>query len=101
MPIFFQIFNLVTNDRTLTEIVNVESYHKVVSYCSEPSLVLGSSLTNAVNIYDNKIAGECNEDKAYGEYVTQRLQSIKNTTVKKNIKLEIDNLFYTKMKQLS
>lgn len=63
---------------------------------------LGSSLTNVENIYDNnKIADEYNQDKAYGEYVTQRLQSIKNTNIKKSIKLEIDYLFYTKMKKLS
>jgi len=38
-------------------------------------------------------------DKTYGEYVTQRLKHIKDQTVKHNIKLEIDHLFYTVLKK--
>lgn len=36
----------------------------------------------------------------YGEYVTQRLKNIKNSTIKQDIQLEIDYLFYSKIKKL-
>lgn len=55
----FQIFN---DSSLLEEIVDVESNFKVVSNHREPSLLLCSSLTS-VNIYENKEAGEFNEDK--------------------------------------
>lgn len=54
-----------------------------------------SSLDNDTNL-ENEKSRQLDEDKAYGEYVTQRLKNIKNSTVKQDIKFEIDYLFYTK-----
>jgi hypothetical protein len=39
------------------------------------------------------------EDLNYGKYVTLRLRNIKNKKLKQDIKLEIDNIFYVKMRQ--
>lgn len=55
---------------------------------------------NAASL-ENEEAHKLDEDKAYGAYVTQRLNNIQNATVKQNIKYEIDYLFYSKMKKLS
>ncbi|CAH1723507.1 unnamed protein product [Aphis gossypii] len=51
--------------------------------------------------FENKKFGKLDEDQLYGEYVTQRLKNIKDATIKQHVKLEIDYIFYTKMKQLS
>ncbi|VVC24920.1 Zinc finger C2H2-type [Cinara cedri] len=50
------------------------------------------------NVADLKRVEVLNEDKMYGEYVTQRLKYIENPTVKQHIKLEIDNIFFSSMK---
>jgi len=57
--------------------------------------------TNKTQIFENKKLWELDEDQLYGEYVIQRLKNIKNTTIKQHVKLEIDYIFYSKMKQLS
>lgn len=56
--------------------------------------------TNETLIFENKKLCELDEDQLYGEYVIQRLKNIKNTTIKQHVKLEIDFIFYTRMKQL-
>jgi len=57
-------------------------------------------LTNNTQIFENNKLRKLDEDQLYGEYVVQRLKNIKNTTIKQHVKLEIDFIFYTKMKQL-
>lgn len=41
---------------------------------------------------------DINDNIAYGKYVTKRLNNIKDVTVQDDIKLEIDNIFYKKIK---
>lgn len=57
--------------------------------------------SGSVKILENEKAHKRDEDQSYGEYVTQRLKNIKNSTVKLDIKLEIDYLFYTQVKKIS
>lgn len=85
----------VLNNKT-PKVVN-ESNHEVLSSCNTENLSVCSMLTNVIEVNGNK-TDELNEDIVYGEYVMQRLRNIENETVKQRIKLEIDYLFYTKMK---
>lgn len=87
--------NSVTNDE-IPKVVYEEINREVLSHCSIETLSVSSLPTTTIEINENKF-DEFNENKVYGEYVIQRLQNIKNATVKQKIKLEIDYLFYTKM----
>lgn len=40
------------------------------------------------------------EDKTYGNYVAERLKNIENRAIKNIIKLKIDGIFYSEMKQM-
>lgn len=62
---------------------------------------MGSSLPDVGRLHKYVNTVEFHEDNAYGEYVAQRLKHIENPTVKQDIKLQIDHLFYIKMKQPS
>ncbi|XP_022166620.1 uncharacterized protein LOC111031120 isoform X2 [Myzus persicae] len=88
--------NLVENGSAFIE--TVKSQNKVLSNCDETTW---PPLTNNTQIFENKKICKLDEDQLYGEYVIQRLKNIKNTTIKQHVKLEIDFIFYTKMKQLS
>ncbi|XP_016658834.1 uncharacterized protein LOC100167121 isoform X3 [Acyrthosiphon pisum] len=90
------IFNEVENDSELIEIV--KSQNKVISNFDETIL---PPKTNKTQIFEIKKLCELDGDQLYGEYVVQRLKNIQSTTIKQNVKLEIDYIFYTKMKQLS
>ncbi|XP_060874487.1 uncharacterized protein LOC132948155 [Metopolophium dirhodum] len=85
------VFNQVENDSEFIEIVKSQNFD-------------GTNLppkTNKTQIFKIKKLCELDGDQLYGEYVTQRLKNIKSTTIKQHVKLEIDYIFYTKMKQLS
>lgn len=83
---FFQVLNQVENES-----------NEVISNFDETPW---PPLTNSTQIFENKKKSGLDEDQLYGEYVIQRLKNIKNTTVKQLVKLEIDYIFYNKMKQL-
>uniref|UniRef100_A0A2S2PYX2 Uncharacterized protein n=1 Tax=Sipha flava TaxID=143950 RepID=A0A2S2PYX2_9HEMI len=61
------------------------------------SNLLNPSLTNMLS--ENVDGINLQEDLNYGKYVTLRLRNIKNKKLKQDIKLEIDNIFYVKMRQ--
>ncbi|KAL4108187.1 hypothetical protein QTP88_018428 [Uroleucon formosanum] len=88
-------FDQVENDSTFIEIVKLQN--KVIPN-SDETICLPK--TNETLIFENKKLCELDEDQLYGEYVIQRLKNIKNTTIKQHVKLEIDFIFYTRMKQL-
>ncbi|VVC34741.1 Hypothetical protein CINCED_3A000494 [Cinara cedri] len=64
-------------------------------------MVLSLCLQNVTDLKNLNNLEEPDEDKMYGEYVTQRLSLIENKTVKQYIKLEIDKLFYSYKKNMS
>lgn len=77
---------------------NVEPNHEHATFLDK-TLELYHSLERIMNPFENKEADEHYMDKIYGDYVYERLKYIKNPTVKHNLKLEIDKLFYNISKQ--
>lgn len=57
------------------------------------------ALTDSTKSLKNKNSCGFENDKAYGDYVTQRLIAVDDSTTKQCIKLDIDYLFCTKYKK--
>lgn len=75
--------------------------HEVSLILNKSTLLLCLLQTEDSKLIEKEKTNDIDDDGAYGNYVTQRLQMIENTIIKDNIKLEIDNIFYTKIKQMS
>lgn len=90
------MFNPVTKeaileDNMMDNVPKNEVSSAIVSPCS--------SQLNVTSLQKHENTVKFDEDNSYGEYVTQRLKQIENSNVKNDIKLEIDNIFYIKLKQ--
>lgn len=98
------LVNVSTDNLVLNQVENVSTFKKIVK--SQDKIISNFDettlppLTNKTQIFENKKLYELDEDQLYGEYVIQRLKNIKNMTIKQRVKLEIDYIFCTKMKQL-
>lgn len=88
-----QEFNPVNSKTYPNEITDERSKLDVTTVSGE------TSSDNVTNLENEKVH-KLDEDQEYGKYVTQRLKNIKNSTVKQNIKLEIDYLFYIQIKKM-
>lgn len=54
-----------------------------------------------MKLIENRKINDIHTNIAYGNYVTKRLNMIENENLRNDIKLEIDNIFYIKIKQMS
>ncbi|XP_025193696.1 uncharacterized protein MAL13P1.304-like [Melanaphis sacchari] len=89
----------ITTSNNLLNTLMTNPYQSNVLVNKMPENInIVNALTDDLS-FENKKIGRLDEDQLYGEYVIQRLKNIKDTTIKQCIKLEIDYIFYTKMKQ--
>lgn len=75
--------------------------HEISSSFDKPTSSLCSLQTRDTLFLEDRKNNDIYDNIAYGNYVTKRLNNIENSTIKDDIKLEIDNIFYTKIKEIS
>lgn len=78
-------------DRIVTDIGNKSDRTKIPANNISITM-LNETLSNIVKLNDQ--LKPIDMDEAYGQYVAQRLKHVQNESVKSEIKLEIDFLFY-------
>ncbi|XP_060835182.1 uncharacterized protein LOC132918106 [Rhopalosiphum padi] len=91
---------ITTSNNLINTLITIPYQENVLEKKMPEKIDLVNVLTDDLN-FENKKFGKLDEDQLYGEYVIQRLKNIKDITIKQHVKLEIDNIFYTKMKQMS
>lgn len=57
------------------------------------------SFLNSTHALCHKSLRDSDQDFMYGHYVTERLKFIKSMSLKREIKLEIDKVFFSKIKE--
>lgn len=89
------MYNEVESELPLNNNAHEKPKEKDESTFWKPTLSLGSSPLNQTKLNIKKGNDDSDEDTAYGVYVSQSLNYINNITIKQDIKLEIDHIFYS------